>query len=320
MRTWWFLATVFLSIAGCGTEEEAVDRDASAAETEEVVDPVIVDVISADDPEADDSLNDLSGADTASETACETVVDRFREYTNQNSSCSEDADCESITWGDCGGWYPGAVRSSKVDGAQQLLTEMTACGISLCSVFECVYDGAPPLVVSCRPTAEGGGRCSASPEGSCLDRDTGWGSDADTSDDPDITVDDCTTVEARWNAYVESNNQCETAADCQIYVSREDCGCSYASSVNSAAVDGATALQAEAERCGLTPETVLGCVADAAPGMSLGCSGGRCRVGWPDSCFDYFDVGPDEPFEPDVWSEDDVVPPDADDGSGADAP
>lgn len=303
MRTWWFLATVFLSIAGCGTEEEAVDRDASAAETEEVVEPGILDVVPGDD---------VSGP------GCDTAVERLRAYVDANSSCETAADCATYVVRfscDCG--YEEAVRTDSVAGAEALLQEVTDCGIEPEDIFQCTADGAPPVVLGCDL-----GKCYAFVSGSCLEYDSGPEQpDAeDTPDVPDVAADDCTTVEARWNAYVESNNQCETAADCQIYVSREDCGCSYASSVNGAAVDGATALQAEAERCGLTPETVLGCVADAAPGMGLGCSGGRCRVGWPDSCFDHFDAGPDEPFEPDVWSEDDVVPPDPDDGSGADAP
>ena len=309
MRTLWVLAGVVLAVAGCGTEEEAVDRDASASETDEVVEPGILDVVPGDD---------VPGP------GCDTAVERLRAYVAANSSCETAADCATYVVRfscDCG--YQEAVRADSVAGAEALLQEVTDCGIEPEDIFQCTADGAPPVVLDC-----GLGKCYASVSESCLVYDSGPEQPdavdtpdvSDVSDVSDVTVDDCTTVEARWNAYVESNNQCETAADCQIYVSREDCGCSYASSVNGAAVDGATALQAEAERCGLGPETVLGCVADAAPGMSLGCSGGRCRVGWPDSCLDYFDVGPDGPFEPDVWSEDDVVPPDADDGSGTGTP
>jgi hypothetical protein len=156
--------------------------------------------------------------------------------------------------------------------------------------------------------------------GSCYTPDIGWGDEGDAVNVADTSADDCTTVEARLTAYVESNNQCETADDCRAHVLQQGCECAYASTVNSAAVDGATALQAEAERCGLTPQAIFGCTSDAAPGVVYACNEGRCSADWPNSCLEPNDVGPDVPFEPDVGTVEDIGELDAEDGSGADAP
>jgi len=309
MRTLWFLATVVLSIAGCGTEEEAVDRDASAAEAEEVVAPGILDVIPGDD---------VSGP------GCDTAVERLRAYVDANSSCETAADCATYVVRfscDCG--YEEAVRADSVAGAEALLQEVTDCGIEAEEIFVCEADGAPPIVVQCSL-----GRCNADVSGSCFGND--WDAElpdaedapdvSDVSDVSDVTVDDCATVQARLTAYVETNNQCETADDCRVHVLQQDCGCSYAPSVDSAAVDGATALQAEAERCGLTPEAIFGCTSDAAPGLVFECYRGRCSAYWPNSCLAPDDVRPDVPFEPDVGTVEDIAELDGEDGSGADAP
>jgi hypothetical protein len=294
MRTLWVLAGVVLAVAGCGTEEEAVDRDASAAETDEVIEPP---------------------------GGCDTAVERLRAYVDANSSCETAADCATYAVRfscDCG--YQEAVRADSVAGAQSLLQEVTDCGIEPEDIFQCEADGAPPVVLACSL-----GSCEAFQDGSCIHSD--WDAELpdssdteDTSEDPDVMADDCTTVEARLTAWVESNNQCETADDCRVHVLQQDCGCSYAPSVNSTAVDGATALQAEAERCGLTPEAIFGCTSDAAPGLVYECYRGRCSAYWPNSCLAPDDVRPDVPFEPDVGTVEDIAELDGEDGSGADAP